>query len=343
MGLRPMTDFFGLDIGSHSLKAVQLKKAQDKIILLHFATLPSPVKSLGLESEEEKGALSQALKNLVKEAGISSRNVVCSLPEEKLFTRVVEFPKMSFKELSSSLNYEAGRYIPIPVEEADFDFEIVSERDKKIDVLLVAAPKKLTRSYVEVLERAGLSILALEPETTACARAVVEKGNKVPPTLVVSIGASTTDLVIVEDRKIQFTRSVATGGTALGRAVAQTLGFEEEQAEAYKESYGLSEELEGKVEEALRPVFKVIVEEMRRSIDFYDSRKKGGAVRRIILSGGSANLPGVLVYLASEFGLEVQKGDPWRGIEIPEGFNKEELEERGPSLAVAIGLALREV
>ena len=338
-----MTDFFGLDIGSHSLKAVQLKRDKDKVALLHFATLPSPIKSPGLETDEDKKTLSSAIRNLVEEAGISAREVVASLPEEKLFTRVVEFPRMSAKEISSSLGYEVGRYIPIPVEEADLDFEIVSEGGKKTEVLLVAAPKRLTRAYLEVLERGGLSVLALEPETTACVRAVIGKEDKSPPTLVVSIGASTTDLVIVEAGKIRFTRSVATGGTALGRAIAQTLGFEEEQAEAYKESYGLSRELEGKVEEALRPVFKVIVEEMRRSIDFYDSRKEGSSVRRIILSGGSANLPGVVVYLASEFGLEVQKGNPWRQIEIPKEFNKEELEEKGPSLAVAIGLALREV
>lgn len=338
-----MIDFFGLDIGSHSLKAVQLKREQEKITLLHLATLPSPIKSLGLEPEEDRKTLSQALKELIREAKISIPRVVASLPEEKLFTRVVEFPRMSAKEISSSLEYEAGRYIPLPIEEADLDFEVVSEEDKKTEVLLVAAPKSLTRAYLEVLERAGLEVLALEPETTACARAVVGKESGAPPTLVVSIGASTTDLVIVDKGKIRFTRSVATGGTALGRAVAQTLGFGEEQAEAYKESYGLSEELEGKVEEALRPVFRVIVEEMRRSIDFYNSRKEGSSVRRIILSGGSANLPGVVVYLASEFGLEVEKGNPWLGIEIPKEFNKEELEERGPSLAVAIGLALREV
>jgi len=336
-----MKEFFGLDIGSHSLKAVQLKRSDKEVSLLSFATLPSPLKSLSLEVEDDRNSLAEAIKNLVKEADISTKSVVCSLPEEKLFSRVVELPKMSRKEVASSLEYEAGRYIPIPMDEADLDFEIVSSGEKSIEVLLVAAPKKLTAAYLDVLNRAGLEALALEPETTACVRAVVGESADAPATLVVSIGASTTDLVIVEGGKIRFTRSVATGGTALGRAVAQTLGFEEGRAEAYKESYGLSEELEGKVKQALGPVFKVIVEEIRRSIDFYNSRRGENVLRRIILSGGTANLPGVVVYLASEFGLEVQKGNPWQNITIPEQFNKEELDAKGPALAVAIGLALR--
>lgn len=338
-----MTEFFGLDIGSHRLKAVQLKRDREGVALAHFATAPSVLKSTGLESTEDREALVGALKELVKEGAITTRNVVASLPEDKLFTRVAEFPKMDAKELASSMNYEAGRYIPIPLEEADFDFEIVSESEKKMDVLIVASPKRLTTVYIEVLEKAGLTVLALEPETTACVRAVVERTAEAPCSLVVAIGASTTDLVIADKGKIRFARSVATGGTALGRSVAQALGFEPEQAEAYKENYGLSSELEGKVEEALRPVFKVIVDEIRRSIDFYNSRNQDNMVKRIILSGGSANLPGVVVYLASEFGIEVQKGSPWRDIKIPEGFNRDELEDIGPSLSVAIGLALREV
>jgi len=339
-----MADFFGLDIGTHSIKAVQLRREKGKPVLVSYATVNSPPQVLKSEADEDRKALSTAIKNLLQEAEIKTANVVAALPEAKLFTGVVEFPKMSAKELASSLEYEAEQYLPTSVKDSSFDFEIVDERGDKMDVLLVAAPNALVNRYLAVLEGAGLTVLALEPETAACVRSLMSNGADSPPTLLVSIGASTTDLVIAERGKIKFARSVATGGKALGRAVAQAFGFEEEQAESYKRSYGLEgEKLEGKIVEALKPVFKVIVEEMKRSLDFYHSRDKGTEVRRIVLAGGSANLPGVVVYLAFEFGLEVQLGNPWRGVAVGETFKREELEEVGPSLAVAIGLALRDV
>lgn len=342
-----MPDYFGLDIGSHSIKVVQIRRDDGgRAHLAHFATYNTPSGAYGSEAEKHKKILSEAVKDTMKEAGIKSSQVVASLPESKIFTRVIEMPKMSEKELKSSLEYEAERYIPFPVDSAVFDSEVVAKREdsKKMQVLLVAAPESLVTRYLYILEGAGLEVLALEPETVSLVRALVGSGEKAAvPTLLVSIGSSTTDLIITEGGKIRFTRSVATGGKALGRALARALGFEEEQAESYKRSYGLKEgELEGKVGDVLKPVFKVIIEEMRRSLDFYKSRRSGG-VKRIILSGGTANLPGVLVYLASEFGLEVQLANPWEQVSYPQDqLDREKMESLGPTLAVAVGLALWE-
>lgn len=342
-----MSNFFGLDIGSHSIKAVQVKRDErGGARLTHFATYNTPSRAFESEADKHKKILSDAVKETMKEAGIKSPRVVASLPESKLFTRVVEMPKMSEKELRSSLDYEAERYIPFPIDSAVFDFEVVAkpEDSKKMQVLLVASPQGLVSRYLDVLEGAGLEVLALEPETIAMVRAMVGAGEKANvPTLLVSIGSSTTDLVITEKGNIRFTRSVATGGKALGRALARALGFEEEQAISYKRRYGLKEsELEGKVGEVLKPVFKVIIDEMHRSLEFYESRRSGG-VNRIVLSGGTANLPGVLVYLASEFGVEVQLANPWERVSYPEDqLDKEKMESLGPVLAVAVGLALRD-
>ncbi len=342
-----MSNFFGLDIGSHTIKAVQIKRTDGSSRLSHFSLYDTPPRVFESEAEEDKKELSKAVKDAVKEAGIKSRRVVAALPESKLFTRVIELPNMSSKELSSSLEYEAERYIPFPIDSATYDFEVVAkpEKGEKMEVLLVASPESLTRRYLEVLEGAGLEVAALEPETVAMVRALVGSGEKAYiPTLLVSIGSSSTDLIITKEGKIRFTRSVGTGGKALGRALARALGFEEEQAESYKKSYGLEEsQLEGKVRDVLKPVFKVIVEEMRRSLDFYESRRSGESVQRIILCGGTANLPGVLVYLATEFGLEVQLANPWERVGFNEdALDRQKMEELGPVLSVAVGLALRD-
>ena len=342
-----MSEFFGLDIGSHTIKAVQIDKEDGGLRLIHFAIYDTPPRAFESEAEEDKKALSKAIKGTLEDAGIKSRKVVASLPESKLFTRVIELPQMNEKELASSLEYEAERYIPFPLDSAVFDFEVVSKLkdEEKMRVLLVASPENLTARYLDLLEGAGLEVVALEPETVALVRSLVGAGDKAQvPTMVVSIGSSSTDLIITEGGKIRFTRSVGTGGKALGRALARALGFEEEQAESYKRSYGLEEgQLEGKISDVLKPVFKVIVEEMRRSLEFYKSRRSGEGVKRVILSGGTANLPGVLVHLASEFGIEVQLANPWERVSYPEEeLDREKMEELGPTLAVAVGLALRE-
>lgn len=339
-----MPEFFGLDIGSHSIKLVQLQRKEGGIALTSFAKEDSPAQILKSEAEADERALSETLREVKKRAGIKTDDVVVSLPESKLFTSVVEFPQMNEKELASALEYEAEKNLPVSAEEATYDFNIVSHDNGngKMDVLLVAAPNTLLDRYLEILEAAKLHVLALEPEVVAYARALVKKDDAAP-TLITSIGSSTTDLIVVEGGKIRFTRSVSTGGRALGRALTQAFGFSEEQAESYKRNYGLADdELEGKISDALRPVFRVIVEEMEKSLDFYHSRKETGDVKRIILSGGSAHLPGVVVYLAKQFDIEVQLGNPWEGITIGDDFDAKELEEGSGSLAVAVGLALWE-
>ncbi len=339
-------NFFGLDIGTSSLKLVELKlnRSKGKTLKL-FATsdLSRPV-NVASDGEEDLKGLAEVIREFVDSHPLSSNKVVIALPESQIFTRVVNFPKMGDKELSSAMKFEAQQYIPIPLTEVSLDYQIIDnpENESQMEVLVIAAPKNLVSKYLQVLKEASLDVVGLETETIAVARSLIYDA-RTPCTLVVNIGALTTDLAVVSGHAVRFTRSIATGGTALARAISQTLGFDLNQAEEYKKTYGFdSSQLEGKIMQAIKPIFDVVIDEIKRSAAFYNTHHKNEKVTRTVICGGTASLPGILVYLASSLDLEVALGNPWGRIYVPPKFSSKEMEELGPGFAVAAGLALKD-
>ncbi len=343
-------EFIGLDIGSRSIKAVQLTGPASKKKLVAYAAAPLKNSSQPLDSREKSfdvDDLREPLKNLLSTGGFTSRNAVASLPESKIFTRVIDMPKMSKKELDTAIRFEAEQYIPVPLDDVTMDWDFIpdyTDEDGKTGVLLVAAPKSLIANVVDLLKKSRVEAVAIESETTSIVRSVVGADPNLPTTIVISVGAATTDLTIVKNGVIRFTRSIGTGGDALTRAISQNLNLNYEQAEEYKRSYGLDKsQADGEIAKVLTPVFKVILNDVRRALSFYKSRNPRDEVKRVVLVGGSASLPGATAFLAEALGIEIQLGDPWQGIQIPENFNRQELEEKGPAFSVAVGLALKKV
>ena len=342
--------FFGLDIGSANIKIVQLARDGDKNKLISFGMIASPPRGISSDSDFDLEALAKTIEKIHKDAKVSTDQVVLSLPESKIFTRVItDMPVLSDDELASALPWQAEQYVPIPLKEVTMDWQVIyrpkdaSNPSAKMEVLLVAAPNTVINKYMKVLKMANLRPVAVETEIIALARSLVGNNPYSPTTLIVNLGAQTTDLSIVRVGAISFTRSIATGGTALARAVAQELGFELPQAEEYKKTYGLDDaKLEGKISEAIRPVFEIIVNEVKRALVDYKEKNADDSVKRVVLSGGSAKLPNVAVYIASALGLEVQVGDPWFNIQKDQKITQM-LAEDAPYYAVACGLALKEI
>lgn len=341
----PALNHFGLDIGTHSIKAVQLTGSIEKPVFVTAGQVKTPSRGPNTGGEKQSQEVISAIKSLYKEAHISTNKVVTSLPESQIFTRVVEMPNLNKEELKKAINWEAEQYVPIPINEVRLDWQILGDSTVagKIEVLLVAAPINLVNYYLEILKGAGLTPVSVETEITAVARSLVQRIEGAPVTMVISIGASTTDLSIVRGNRISFTRSIGTGGLALARGVAKDLGFETDQAIEYMKTYGLDPtSLEGKVMQAIKPIFDIIVNEVKRALVYYTNKHPDSEVKRVVVTGGTAKLPGLVVYLAEALGIEVQIGNPWEGISMPSNIAKK-LEEDSTSYAVAVGLALKQL
>lgn len=344
----PAQNSFGLDIGTTTIKLVQLNKSSNnKFDLITSASIPSPSRALLSESLEDQEALANSVKSILEEAKPTVKNVVTALPESQIFTRVIEMPILDETELTSALKWEAEQYVPIPLNEVQVDWQVLDTfqtegKGEKMEILLIAAPKILVEKYLKVLDTAGLVPQALETEPIALTRSLLNNLATNPTTLIVSMGASTTDLCIVRGGKLTFTRSIGTGGVALSRAIAQDLGFELNQAEEYKKTYGLDvSQLEGKVMQSIKPVFDLVVNEIRRALAYYIGKRPDDPIKRAIVTGGNAKMPGLVVYLANALGIEVQIGNPWEGVNINPGIQSK-LAEDASSYATAVGLAERE-
>jgi type IV pilus assembly protein PilM len=337
---------FGLDIGITTMKVSWLNIDKKNIQYLSSLSVPTPPKGMSSESPFDHQEMAAAINKLVVDAKISTNNVTVALPENRVYTKVIDMPVLSEKELSSAIYWEAEQYIPAPLDTMTLDWSILrkpknGDPANKMQVLLVAAPIQLIKRYQTILELAGLSVVGIETEILSVIRSVVANEH-FPTTLIINIGALNTSLSIVQNGVILFTYIIPLGGIAITRAVAADFGFALPQAEEYKKIYGLSDKnFGGKISNAIQPVLSSIVAEVKKAITFYsDKYKNESPITQLLLTGGTASLPGISSYFVQNVGLETVTGNPWDMLNI-QGVPPE-LEPRGPEFAVSIGLALKE-
>lgn len=349
-----MDTFFGLDIGSTALKIVELKKTNNGLYLQAYGKMEMPKGIAISEAQPDIEEIASLIRKLMKESQVTTNKVVVGLPESVVFTRVVEVPVMSDQELKTAMRWEAEQFIPIPLKDVKYDYEILkrpgkesqevklNSKKEKMGVFFVAVPNTTIDRYLKITKIASLEPIAMETEVIALVRSLSFEGKASPTTLIINIGADTTAMCIVSKGNIAFTRSVSSGGAALSKAIAQELSFELGQAEEYKKTYGLLEnQLEGKLQEIIKPIFDVIVSEIERGILFYQTHQPMDSIKRVILCGGTAKLPGIVAYLAASLDLEVQIGNPWNNVKMGSTKIIDKITEDAPSYAVAVGLSMR--
>lgn len=329
----------GLDIGSAAIKLVELAPTGNGgWRLLSAGSVPVPAGSW-IDSPSSQTAVANAIIKVVKEAGVRSRRVVTALPEEQISTHVLEMPVLADSEIEQALTWQVEQYIPIPLDQAVWSYEVISRSESGLEVLLAAAAKGLVDGYKRVAEQAGLEVVAIETELMATARAIVPSGIA---TVIVDVGAKSTDVGIVAGGQLVFARTVPTAGEAFTRAIESVLGMDSAQAEQYKSAYGFAEEyMGGKLYTAMKPVLAIIATEVKKTIDFYVSKHAGETVKVVTLSGGAAALPEIVKMLSEMLGLEVTIGDPFARVEMGEE-QKKVLAPAAAFYSVAVGLAMRE-
>lgn len=337
-------DLFGIDIGSETVKVIQLKKEGLKFRLIGAGMGKTPENVLSSESEKDLISLVEMIKKLKVDAGIQTVKVAASLPENSVFTHVVELPVMKEEEVEQALKWELEDIIPLPLKEVNYDWQILRTMSDKVLVLVSAAPKILIEKYLHLFELSGFELVSLETEALAITRALstyaAYGGEKTK--MIIDFGSNATDIIIVKNEEILLIRSIPTAGKAITRAIASDLAIEEGTAEEYKKTYGLGkEQFEGKLSNVISSLLTVVITEIKKSLGFLKEEKRED-VRMIILSGGSANLPDLSELIAKETGLEVQIADPFSQLIFDEQVIGQ-VRKFAPNFVVAVGLAMKEV
>jgi type IV pilus assembly protein PilM len=334
----------GLDIGSKTIKIVELTKDGAVFALTATGIVGYSGSSVSkIEDEKEMASLGQLVKKLHAEAGVSSHDVVISVPEPQVFTRTIRFPALTDAEIASAVKWESEQYIPIPVQEAIVQHTIIARNDKatppEVLVLLVAAPRVVIEKYTKIASLAGLNPVAVESEMIALSRVLGPPDKTV---LLVDFGGTSTNIAVIKNTLLSFSRSIPIAGEAFTRAVSQGLGVTNAQAEEYKKTYGLAtSQLEGKVKSALDPVLKLVVDEIKKAISFYQSEEKGEAPNAVIISGGTSGMPQIVTSLSELLGMEVLVGNPFSKVKT-DAETAKKLAPYAPLYAVSVGLAMRE-
>ena len=342
MGKLP--DHIGIDFGNHSVKVVQLGDIHSEHpYLMSFGSHPTPEGVINSDEYKHQQELADAIKDLLKEAGIKNKKAVFAIPESAVFTRFMEFPNIKESELDGAIYYQAKQFIPIPIEDVQMSRLILGRDEQKNawTVLLVAAPKKIINIYADVADLAGLDPVAIETESVAVGRAIF-RAMHVTDAITLDFGAQSTDMTILMDGNLVFSQSIAIGSDALTQAIVNQYNFDYAQAEQYKRSYGLVETaVKGKIFKTLKPVVDMILTEVQRGIEFYKNRTLRPAPTKIVLVGDGSLLPGLDSYITQVVSIKTEQADPWQGIQVPEKY-KSVIEKVKPSYTVAIGLALKQ-
>lgn len=334
----------GIDIGSKTIKIVELQKEGDKYTLAASGIVGYTGNGVEkLVDDKEFATVGGIIKKLHQEAGVKAREVTISLPEQQVFTRTIKFPLLTDAEIASAVKWESEQYIPIPVNEAIIQHSILARNETssppEVLVLLVAAPRVVVERYTKLISAAGLATLAVETELIALTRSLAPADKTV---LIIDLGATSTDIAIAKNGLLSFSRSIPIAGDAFTRAVSQGLGITTVQAEEYKKTYGLEvSQLEGKIKTALDPLLRMVVDEIKKAINFYQTDEKGDYPSAVILSGGTSGMPEIISALSSLLGLEVLVANPFSKVAIdPEIAQK--LAPYAPLYSISVGLAMRE-
>ena len=362
------TGYVGIDIGSTSIKVVELGVEQGRPRLRTYGFSERRGDSILEGSSKHLEEIAELIKKVMKEAKVSSDRVITALPSYSVFSSVLNFPlSLSEKDLPSAIKWEAKKVIPLPIEEMSLSWNKLSETteeesadvktgsdDKKKKasfgrkksskkgsqkILLTGAPNSLVKKYVEIFKLANLKLVSLETESFALVRSLI--GNDDSASMVVNFGSVSTTITIVEKAIPVLNRSIDMGGRNVTTLIAKSLNISEERASQFKQDVGLSDTGEGSLPKMIEQSLAPVVNEIRYTMNAWQNQT-GGKVSKLVLTGGSANLPNLATFLSDELEIRAFLGDPWARVIYPEEL-KPVLNEVGSKLAVSVGLAMRNI
>jgi len=351
---------FGLDLSDISLKMVQFREDSGKLFMSSFIKQDIP-KGLVVEGvvKEENELSSFFEKAFAKPNGLpfKGREVVCSLPEEKIFIRIIQLPKMKEEELINAIKWEAEAHIPLSIDEVYLGWEIIEpalEDANHLNILIAATPKDVIDRYLSFLNKVNLIPIVFEPESFSVVRSLIKK-NDSNPTVIIDIGATGANFVIFSGSAIRFTSHTDISGNLLNQEIVKKLKVSKKEANQLKVEVGLNKtKKDDKVYKAIKPVINDLIKKIEDYIDFYhnytsNAHDQKKDIAQIVLCGGDSHLLKLPEILNSKFNLPIKLGDPLINIvnhKEDESINLKKVSLSKKELLIhttSIGLALRQI
>ncbi|MCJ7640818.1 MAG: pilus assembly protein PilM [Desulfobacterales bacterium] len=338
----------GLDIGSSSIKIVELRETKDGFKLQHLGISPLPPEAIVDGALMDSVTIIDTIRDLVTSTS-KTRDVVTSVSGHSVIVKKITLPFMTETELEESIQWEAERHIPFDINDVNIDFQILgyrSENPDLMDVILVAAKKDIINDYVSVIMEAGLNPVVMDIEAFALENMLginyeIEKDDIVA---IANLGATVTNINILKDNLSAFTRDIFKGGNQITEEIQRQLHVDYEEAEKIKVGQKGEGASQSVVENALRSASESLAVEIGNSLDFFQSSTTSQKVSKLYLSGGGSKIKDFDIILQQQIGIPVEIANPFKRIEYNEkSFDPEYLREIGSVMAVGVGLASRKV
>jgi type IV pilus assembly protein PilM len=349
MFLAKKKDVVGLDIGSSSIKLVELDRGKGGFKLQNLGLSPLPPEAIVDGALMDSVTIIDAIRDLVSTTKTKRKDVVTSVSGHSVIVKKITLPFMTEAELEESIQWEAERYIPFDINDVNIDFHMLgssSENADLMDVVLVAAKKDIINDYQSVIVEAGLNPVIIDTDSFALENMLginydIDKDETVA---VANVGASITNINILKNNTSSFTRDIFKGGNQITEEIQRQLHIDYEEAERIK----VGSKGEGTSQTAIQNVLKTSSEalaiEIGNSLDFFQSTSTYDKVSKLYLSGGGSKIKDFDIVLQQQIGLPVEVANPFKRVEYSgKNFDMDYLREIGPIMAVAVGLASRRV
>jgi len=348
----------GLDIGSNSVKLVEIEDAKKGKVLKNFGIIGLPQDAIVEGSIKEMEIVSSAIKTLYKHLKVKNKNVVTSISGYSVIVKKISVQKRGEAELEATIQDEAEQYIPFDINDVNLDYEILSPGEGKeeeagakedkgfMEVMLVAAKKDIVEDYVSLLHLTGLTPAILDVDAFAVQNAFELSSQDVSGCYaIVNVGAEELGINAIKNGVSIFTRDSSYGGYQINEAIMSKFGVSYEEAEKIKLG---GAKLESKERDGLEDIFSSVVSgwvnEIKRALDFLTTTYPDETIEKIYASGGSCRIPGFQKYLEIETEIPVVEMNPFANLQINDKvFDPKYLSYMAPQAAVAVGLALRSI
>ncbi|HEU5468224.1 MAG TPA: pilus assembly protein PilM [Steroidobacteraceae bacterium] len=346
---RSYSPLIGLDITTSSIKLIELSQSGGQYRVEAYAAEPTPHNAINEKAIVDAAAVGDAIRRAVKRSGVRSKECAVAISGDAAITKAVQMPKnLSDADLEQQIEMQADQYIPFPMEEVSYDFQVLgpSEKDPDMrDVLLVASRSENVEQRVAAVNASGLLAKLVDVEAFALENACKLLTHQMPDggmdrtIAVVDFGASTTTFSVLKNLVVVYTRDFAFGGQQLTEEIMRTYGLSMEEAGRAKKEGGLPSNYQPEV---LDPFIDDMTQQVSRSLQFYLASGSGRSQpEQILICGGCANIPGVADVIASRVGIPAERGDPLGQMKISSKAKALGVTRDATALLLACGLALR--
>ncbi|PYT58146.1 MAG: pilus assembly protein PilM [Acidobacteria bacterium] len=334
----------GLDIGSSSIKAVELKstKAGYELVSFGMETLAPDTVVDGAIMDAPQVA--NAISKIFDAQRIKSKNVATSVSGHSVIVKRVPLPLMTEDELYDRIPSEASQHIPFDIADVNLSYQLLESMDSQMDVLLVAVKKDKILNHTNVLAQAGKTPVVVDIDAFALQNCfeVNYEPDAGQTVALLNIGASVMNINIVRGGIPLFTRDVSVGGNQYTDALQKELDLSFEDAERLKRGDTLPSVTDEQKQQILRSVSDILTLEIQKTFDFFRATASGENIQRIVVAGGTARVPGLVDLLREEFAMPVEELNPFRRVLINPGrHSDDQIRDMAPRLVIAVGLALR--